>query len=110
MMMRMIWLVVMLQMLMEILEVVINGDDDESVNESESHCQLQCVLSHFCFESVFYSPGSSLVSFPNPPALVPSEAENLSRSSILFNCDRSSLFCNFKKSINKFKRLKSYFS
>ena len=65
--------------------------------------QLQCILSHFCFESVFYSPGSSLVSFPNPPALVPSEAENLSRSSILFNCDRSSLFCNFKKSIDNSK-------
>ena len=87
-----------------------SGDDDESVNESESHCQLQCVLSHFCFESVFYSPGSSLVSFPNPPALVPSEAENLSRSSILFNCDRSSFFCNFIKSIYKFKRVKSYCS
>ena len=89
MMMRMMVLVVMLQMLMEILvamrvmvvvQVLMNGDDDASVNES--------VLSHFCFESVFYSPGSSLVSFPNPLSLVPSEAENLSWSSpILFVMD-----------------------
>ena len=52
-------IVLMLEMLMEILvamrvmvvmEVVMNGDDDESVNEMR---QLQCVLGHFCFESVF---------------------------------------------------------
>ena len=61
-----------------VVEVVMNGDDDESVNEMR---QLQCVLGHFCFESVFFLPGSSLVSFSNPLSLVPGEAENLSRSS-----------------------------